>query len=140
MAAYTDTLEPYLPVDAEGELVNDVVAYVESSSEVIRVAQVCAEFGLSERALQRLVHRRLGLTPKWLIQRRRLQEAAERLRTSSTTLGDVAAVLGYADQPHFSRDFSAVTGMTPGEFAALHTARRPASAGPGGPPGPAPRG
>ena len=141
MAAYADTLRPHLPVDAEGELVNEVVAFVESSSEVTRVAQLCAEFGLSERALQRLVHRRLGLTPKWLIQRRRLQEAAERLRTSSTTLGDVAAVLGYADQPHFIRDFSKVTGMTPGEFAALHTpGRRPAADGPGGRTGPPARG
>jgi AraC-like DNA-binding protein len=81
---------------------------------------VCAEFALSERALQRLVQRRLGLTPKWLIQRRRLQEAAERLRDGSTTLADVAAVLGYADQPHFTRDFSRVTSMTPGEFAARY--------------------
>jgi AraC-like DNA-binding protein len=120
MAAVGDALRPYLPVDDEGELVNRVVTFVESSSDVTRVAQVCAEFHLTERALQRLVHRRIGLTPKWLIQRRRLQEAAERLRTRSTTLGDVAAVLGYADQPHFIRDFSAVTGMTPGGFAALH--------------------
>jgi AraC-like DNA-binding protein len=120
MAAFADALRRYLPVDAEGELVNRVVAFVESRSDVTRVAQVCAEFDLSERALQRLVHRRLGLTPKWLIQRRRLQEAAERLRTSSTTLGDVAAVLGYADQPHFIRDFARITGMTPGEFAGLH--------------------
>jgi len=120
MAAFADALRRYLPVDAEGELVNRVVAFVESRSDVTRVAQVCAEFDLSERALQRLVHRRLGLTPKWLIQRRRLQEAAERLRTSTTTLGDVAAVLGYADQPHFIRDFAKITGMTPGEFAALH--------------------
>jgi AraC-like DNA-binding protein len=67
------------------------------------------------------VHRRLGLTPKWLIQRRRLQEAAERLRAHGTTLGDMAAVLGYADQPHFIRDFARVTSMTPGEFAALHS-------------------
>ena len=37
--------------------------------------------------------RRLGLTPKWLIQRRRLQEAAERLRTTGTSLADVAAAL-----------------------------------------------
>jgi AraC-like DNA-binding protein len=120
MSAYADALRRYLPVDPEGELVNRVVAFVESRTDVTRVAQVCAEFELSERALQRLVHRRIGLTPKWLIQRRRLQEAAERLRTRSTTLGDVAAVLGYADQPHFIRDFSAVTGMTPGGFAALH--------------------
>ncbi|GAB3347706.1 helix-turn-helix domain-containing protein [Modestobacter lapidis] len=123
MAAYAAALRRFLPVDAEGELVNRVVAFVESRSDVTRVSQVCAEFGLPERALQRLVHRRIGLTPKWLIQRRRLQEAAERLRTRSTTLGDMAAALGYADQPHFIRDFATVTGMTPGEFAALHTRR-----------------
>jgi AraC-like DNA-binding protein len=82
------------------------------------VAQLCDAFDLSERALQRLVRRRLGLTPKWLIQRRRLHEAAEHLRHQSTTLSEVAAMLGYADQPHFIRDFARVTGMTPGQFAA----------------------
>jgi AraC-like DNA-binding protein len=120
MAAYADALRPFLPVDPEGRLVNRLVAFVESRSDVTRVAQVCAEFELSERALQRLVQRRLGLSPKWLIQRRRLQEAAERLRARATTLAEVAADLGYADQPHFIRDFSKVTSMTPGEFAALH--------------------
>jgi AraC-like DNA-binding protein len=120
MDAYGDALRPLLPVDAEGDLVNRLVAYVESSSDVTRVAQVCDEFDLSERTLQRLVHRRLGLTPKWLIQRRRLQEAAERLRSCPSSLSEVAAVLGYADQPHFIRDFSKVTSMTPGEFAALY--------------------
>jgi AraC-like DNA-binding protein len=117
IGAFGDALRP---VDAEGELVNRVVAFVESDREVVRVAQVCDEFGLSERALQRLVQRRLGLTPKWLIQRRRLQEAAERLRGGGTTLAEVAALLGYADQPHFSRDFSRVTGTTPGAFAACY--------------------
>ncbi len=115
-----DALRPLLPVDAEGELVNRVVAFVEGDREVTRVAQVCAEFDLSERALQRLVRRRLGLTPKWLIQRRRLQEAAERLRGHGPTLAEVSALLGYADQPHFSRDFTRVTGMTPGAFAARY--------------------
>jgi AraC-like DNA-binding protein len=31
-------------------------------------------------------------------------------------------VLGYADQAHFVRDFSRVTAMTPGRFAAHHRA------------------
>jgi AraC-like DNA-binding protein len=120
MKSFGDALRPLLPVDDDGLLVNQVVAFVEGDREVTRVAQVCQRFGLSERALQRLVHRRLGLTPKWLIQRRRLQEAAEQLRTSTAGLGDVAALLGYADQAHFTRDFARVTTMTPGQFAARH--------------------
>jgi AraC-like DNA-binding protein len=124
MAAYDDVLRRFLPVDAEGELVNRLVAFVETNPDVTRVAQVCAELGLSERALQRLVHRRIGLTPKWLIQRRRLRDAAERLRDGDTTISEVAAVLGYADQPHFARDFARVTSMTPGEFVARHRPRR----------------
>ena len=124
MAAFRDALRPLLPVDDDGLLANRVVAFVEGDREVTRVAQVCERFGLSERALQRLVSRRLGLTPKWLIQRRRLQEAAEQLRAGPAALGEVAALLGYADQAHFTRDFARVTAMTPGQFASRHSRRR----------------
>ena len=120
MAACTDALRAYLPVDREGELVNRLVAHVEEHPDVLRVAQLCEAFDLTERALQRLVSRRLGLTPKWLISRRRLQEAAERLRTDARPMSELAALLGYADQAHFTRDFSRVTGTTPGRFAAQH--------------------
>lgn len=118
MEVYADVLRSYLPVDDQGILINDIVDFVEGRPDLTRVAQICTTFDLSERALQRLTRRRLGLTPKWLIQRRRLQEAAERLRQGHGNLADVAAELGYADQPHFTHDFQAVTGMTPGEFAA----------------------
>lgn len=118
MDAVAGALRRFLPIDADGELVNRVAAFVESRSDVTRVALVCAEFGLSERSLQRLASRRLGLTPKWMIQRRRLHEAVERLRSRTTPLAEVAAALGYADQPHVTRHFARVTGTTPGEFAA----------------------
>ena len=120
MAGYADALRPLLPVDAEGELVDRVVALVETRPDLLRVAQLCAETGLDERTLQRLVKRRLGLTPKWLVQRRRLQEAADRLRHGDGSLAETAAVLGYADQAHFARDWTRVTGTTPGRFAAAH--------------------
>ena len=83
------------------------------------VGQVCEKFAIGERSLQRLTARRIGLTPKWLIQRRRLHEAAERLTDPDRPdLARVAADLGYADQAHFGRDFRTVTGLTPGEYAA----------------------
>ncbi|MCW4352166.1 AraC family transcriptional regulator [Hoyosella sp. YIM 151337] len=117
MTALSDALAPYC-TGLSDRLINDVVAYIENDAGVIRVAQVCEKFGVSERQLQRLTRRTIGLSPKWIIQRRRLQEAAEHLRGPRRPLADVAADLGYADQAHFIHDFRAVTGMTPGDFAA----------------------
>lgn len=117
-SACEDVLRRFLPVDADGELLNALVAAVEDDPGLLQVTQICERFGLSERALQRLLRRRLGLTPKCLIQRRRLQEAAERLRTDSGTHADLAAAVGYADQSHMIRDFLHVTGATPGQLVA----------------------
>ena len=111
-------LRRLLPVDEEGLLVNAVVEDVETSPELLRVDELCARFDISERTLQRLLHKRIGLGPKWLIRRRRLQEAADRLRDLDAELAGIAADLGYADQAHFTRDFRRATGLTPGEFAA----------------------
>jgi AraC-like DNA-binding protein len=106
------------PPDEQGLLVNAVVEHVENESTVERVRQVCEKFALSERSLQRLTARRVGLSPKWLIQRRRLHEAAGLLAAGKTPdLATVAARLGYADQAHLTRDFRTVTGLTPGEYA-----------------------
>ena len=124
-------LAAFLPVDEEGLLVNQVVRFVEERTEITRVAQVCEHFGLSERTLQRLTQRRLGLSPKWVIQRRRLHEAADRLRSGTGNLATVAAELGYADQAHLTHDFRSVTGLTPGEFAARYATHRPGEVEPG---------
>ncbi len=108
-----------VPIDQEGLLVNAIVKYVEGDPRVQRVGQVCAEFDLTERSLQRVTARRIGLSPKWLIQRRRLHEAAERLACGvAVDLAGIAAEIGYADQAHFTRDFRRVTGLTPGRYAA----------------------
>ncbi|HXD29112.1 MAG TPA: helix-turn-helix domain-containing protein [Arthrobacter sp.] len=104
-------------VDAEGLLVNRVAEAVEHDGGLLQVRALAFRFGLGERTLQRLVHDRIGLTPKWLIQRRRLQEAAYRLaQGAGPDLARLAHALGYADQAHFSRDFSAVTGMSPTQY------------------------
>lgn len=124
VAAVELALGGLLPVDEEGLLVNAVVEYVEGNSDVQRASQVAAKFNLSERSLQRLTARRIGLSPKWLIQRRRLHEAAEALRAPEPPdLARVAVDLGYADQAHFSRDFRTVTGLTPAGYATEPRAR-----------------
>lgn len=113
-----DQLRSYGPVDDEGRLINDVVDTVETDSHVLRVGDLCERFTLNERSLQRLTRRRLGLSPKWLIRRRRLHEAVGRLQRAEVDLATLAADLGYTDQAHLTRDFRTATGTTPGQFAA----------------------
>jgi AraC-like DNA-binding protein len=52
-----------------------------------------------------------------MIQRRRLQEAAERVRTDpEVDLSSLAADLGYADHAHLTNDFRTVLGFTPSAY------------------------
>nr|WP_286672575.1 helix-turn-helix domain-containing protein [Cohnella hashimotonis] len=74
--------------------------------------------GLSVRSLQRLLDRYIGVSPKWILQRFRLQEAAERIRQGGAAdWSALAADLGYYDQAHFIRDFKSVVGQTPDAYA-----------------------
>lgn len=116
IAAVERRLAAYLPVDEPGLMINKVVAWLRDNPDVTRVDELAAHLGLSERSLQRLVEQRVGMSPKWLIQRRRLHDAVEALKAGESSLADMAARLGYADQAHFTHDFRTVTGMTPGEY------------------------
>jgi len=116
--ALEQQLAAYLPVDEAGLMINDVVSWLRDHPEVTRVDQLAAHVGLSERSLQRLVEQRVGMSPKWLIQRRRLHDVVEGLKAGEASLADMAARLGYADQAHFTHDFRTMTGMTPGEYLA----------------------
>jgi methylphosphotriester-DNA--protein-cysteine methyltransferase len=62
-----------------------------------------------------LVH----VTPKWVLRRVRLHEAAERMADGGGDWAALALDLGYFDQAHFSNDFKAVVGRSPAEYAAL---------------------
>jgi AraC-like DNA-binding protein len=85
---------------------------------ITRVDEVCARFGVPQRTLQRLFQRHVGVSPKWVLRRYRLHEAAARLAEgTSGTWAEVAADLGYFDQPHFIRDFTRAIGMTPVAYA-----------------------
>jgi AraC-like DNA-binding protein len=69
--------------------------------------------------MQRLFREYVGVSPKWVLQRYRLHEAAARLAEGTPgTWAAVAADLGYSDQSHFIRDFTRAVGLTPGAYAA----------------------
>jgi AraC-like DNA-binding protein len=86
--------------------------------EITRVEEVAERFGIAPRTLQRMFQRYVGVSPKWVLRRYRLHEAAARLAEGTDrSWADVAADLGYFDQPHFIRDFTRAIGMPPAAYA-----------------------
>jgi AraC-like DNA-binding protein len=101
------------PPDHEALSANTMAAAIDSDPAIRTVKDATALLHISARSMQRLASRYVGLTPSAMIRRRRLQEAAERLRTEpDTTLAAVAADLGYSDHAHLANEFRSVLGLT----------------------------
>ncbi len=110
------------PPDAYLDLLGVIGAMIEDR-ELVRVDQVAALAGLGVRSLQRLFAGYVGVSPKAVLARYRLQDAAAAIDAGDVDdLAGLAASLGWFDQAHFSRDFRAVVGVTPSAY--LQRARR----------------
>jgi AraC-like DNA-binding protein len=111
-------------------VVGGIIERIGADRTINRVDELCTQVGLGERALQRLFSDYVGVSPKWVIRRFRLHDAASRLaKAEDVNLTTLAQDLGYADQAHFTRDFKAIVGRSPSDY------RRSASPAPSLAPG-----
>ncbi len=119
IAAFEAFLRSRLPaVDPTVAVIDRIATAIYERRDIQRVEDLAACFGYSARSLQRLFNDYVGVSPKWVIQRYRLQEAAERLAEGrATSLETLALDLGFFDQAHFCRDFKTLVGRTPAEYA-----------------------
>lgn len=128
-------LDPGGPEDVAGRAVHALL----TDPRVRRVSDVAA--GMSPRALQRLFRAHVGVTAQEVLRRGRMHLVAERIDATVTAgappdWARLAADLGFADQPHFIREFRAVLGTTPSAYAAsLAEAATTPAPGPGPGPG-----
>jgi AraC-like DNA-binding protein len=78
--------------------------------------------GMTRRHLERRFDSVVGISPKRLARIVRFQRALRMLNAHSQAVSGVAAALacGYADQPHFIRDFTELAGCAPGEHLVRH--------------------
>lgn len=104
--------------DGDGVLAN-ALAEALADPRIVRVDQLADRLHVSVRTIQRLAERFFGLSPHSMIRRRRLQEAAERLREDAgLRISELASELGYADHAHFTSDFKAALGLAPSDYRA----------------------
>ena len=104
--------------DANVTRLSEMVYAVARERGILKVEDLVQRYGVNKRTLQRLFAKYVGVSPKWVIQRYRLHEAAERL-AADREVGQAALALslGYTDQAHFVRDFKATVGTSPAAYA-----------------------
>lgn len=115
-----DFLLPRLPARPDPAALEAaaIVERITAEPAMFRVDRLAADLGLSVRGLQRLFAEYVGAGPKWVLRRARLHEAATRAdRGVGIDWAALAADLGYADQAHLTRDFTAVVGAPPARYA-----------------------
>ena len=106
--------------DPAAEQAATLVARITDDPALRRVEHLSAASGISARSLQRLFADYVGVGPKWVMRRARLHEAAARADTGEfIDWARLAADLGYADQAHLTRDFTATIGVPPARYAHL---------------------
>ena len=104
--------------DTTAQRLADLVARIAGDRAITRVVQVAELAELTVRSLQRIFADYVGAGPKWVIQRCRLQDAAARVAAADTIdWAGLAEELGFADQAHLTRAFTATIGVPPAAYA-----------------------
>ena len=129
-------------INADYNLLRILVAYAEEKSAKIKqkqgfvglvkesilnlvkpsfpgISQVAYTLNMSRRTLQRRLKNE-GYVYKDVVDELRKDFAESYLRRENLTIGQVAALLDYADTSTFSRSFKRWHGMSPSEYRALH--------------------
>src|SRR5688500_6315675 len=74
---------------------------------------IAAQSGVSQRQLQRLFRRHLGMTPTQYFLKARLQRARHLLQYSTLSVTEIAIATGFASMSHFTRRYTELYGRTP---------------------------
>lgn len=110
---------PAVAADPEAQVARTLVELADGDPELLRVEELARRLAMSERSIARLARTHVGMGPGAMIRRRRLQEAAARVRDDpGVDLARIAADLGYADHAHLTREFRRVLGFTPTRYRA----------------------
>lgn len=94
-----------------------VVTYIrEHLAEPITVEGLADVAGLPLRQFERLIRRTFGLPTKQYMTQVRVTAAGELLKSTQLPLAEIATRCGWYDQSAFSKQFTKIVGVTPGEY------------------------
>lgn len=90
--------------------------FVEHYSQNLRMNEIAQEMGVNRTYLASRFKKVTGYSPTEYLMRLRMEKAKSLLRTTNYSVGQIAAMVGYADQLAFSRMFKHRFGESPKTF------------------------
>ena len=105
------------PNDPQIDRIGGIFQTIKEHPDVTQVQQLADRLDISVRRLQMLFKDYVGASPKWVIRRNRLLDAADQLANGTDVdLAALAQALGYYDQAHFTTDFEKLVGKPPADY------------------------
>lgn len=90
-----------------------VAEHIDESIRVVQIGEAC---GINENYLTGLFHKYEGITLQHYIRKEKVRQAKELLLYSSYSCSEIAALLCFSTQSHFSSAFKREVGMTPAKY------------------------
>jgi len=105
-------------IDQNLTLITSILEAVNTDTYLRTVEMVTERFSVSERTVQHLFKKYVGVGLKWVLMRYRLLEAVElAAQLEDLNWALVAADLGYSHQSHCVNDFKKLVGKAPEQYA-----------------------
>ena len=97
--------------------IKEALTYIEQNFQNDISVEGIAEFcGLNRSYFGRIFKETVGKSPQEFLMNYRMVKAAELLKLTDLSIGDISNAVGYPNQLHFSRAFKNVYGVSPREW------------------------
>ena len=97
--------------------ISEALAYVEQNFQNnISVEDIADNCGLNRSYFGKIFKEAVGKTPQEFLLNYRMTKAAELLKLTKLSIGDIGNAVGYDNQLHFSRAFKNIYGVSPREW------------------------
>lgn len=115
-----DIGEPVRGGSLNSDFAQAVDVLLDRFDERIALDDLAERAGMSMAQFDRRMRRVFQLSASQFLTRRRIDHAARLLADDDTAIAEIALRCGYGDQSALSRQFRRSTGLTPGQYRALH--------------------
>ena len=97
--------------------VHEAIVYIENNFQNdISVENIAAVCGLNRSYFGKIFKETMGKSPQEFLMNYRMIKAAELLKLTKLSIGDIGNAVGYENQLHFSRAFKNIYGVSPREW------------------------